>query len=90
MIEAEGAVPKGLGNVGDAVFAEDVEGETAGARHDAGVVADAASVLVAGNVADVVVSILDSPMAADGVGPCGGREAGGGRNVAGDLAAFGP
>jgi hypothetical protein len=42
MIEAEGAVPERLCDICDAVFAHDVEGEAAGAGHDAGVVADAA------------------------------------------------
>ena len=42
MIEAEGAIPERLCDICDAVFAHDVEGEAAGAGHDAGVVADAA------------------------------------------------
>ncbi len=90
MIEAEGPVPQGLCDVGDAVLAQDVEGETAGAGHDSGVVADATAVLVAGNIPDVMVPILDAPMSADGGGPCGRRESGGRRNVVGDLTAFGP
>ena len=40
-----------------AVFSQDVEGETACPSHDAGVVADTAFVLVAGNVADMVVAV---------------------------------
>ncbi len=90
MIEAERPVPQGLRDVGNAVLAQDVEGEAAGSGHDAGVVADSASVLVAGHVADVVVAVLDSPMAADGGGPCGRREPGGRGDVVGDLTAFGP
>ena len=90
MIEAEGSVPEGLCDVGDAVFSQDVEGETACASHDAGVVADTAFVLVAGNVADMVVVVFDAPMAADGSTPCGWREAGGGGEVGGDLAALIP
>jgi hypothetical protein len=50
MIEAEGAVPERLCDICDAVFAHDVEGEAEGAGHDAGVVADAAAMLVEGNV----------------------------------------
>ena len=57
MIEAEGSVPEGFCDVGDAVFSQDVEGETACPSHDAGVVADTAFVLVAGNVADMVVAV---------------------------------
>jgi len=90
MIEAECAVPESLGDVGDGVLSHDIEGEAAGAGHDAGVVADTASVLVAGDIADIVVSVLDAPMPSDGGGPCGRRETGGGRDVVGDLAAFAP
>ena len=51
--------------------------------HDAGVVADTAFVLFAGNVADIVVAVFDAPMASDGVAPCGWREAGGRGEVGG-------
>ena len=90
MIEVERAVPESLGDVGDAVLSQDVEGETTGSSHDPWVVADAATILVAGNVADIMVAVLDAPMAADGRPPSGGREAGGGGEVVGDLAAFVP
>lgn len=90
MIEAERAVPEGLSDVGDAVFSQDVEGETACPCHDAGVVADTAFVLFAGNVADIVVAVFDAPMASDGGAPCGWREAGGGGEIVGDLAALIP
>ena len=90
MIEVEGAVPEGLGNVGYSIFAQYIEGEASGAGHDAGVIADTAAILVAGNVADIMVAVLDAPMRTDCGGPCGGWEAVGGRNVVGDLAAFGP
>jgi len=81
MIEAECSVPEGFGYVGDVVFAQDVEGEAAGAGHDAGVVADAAFVLVAGDVANIVIAVLYAPMASDGVAPCGCGEACGGGEV---------
>ena len=90
MIKAESAVPECLSHVGDSVFAHDIEGEAAGAGHDAGVVADAAFVLVAGDVADIVVAVLDAPMASDGGGPCGRGETGGRRDVEGDLATMVP
>ncbi len=90
MIEVDGSGPKGLGDVGDAVFAQDVEGEAARSGHDAWIVADAASVLVAGDVADPMVPVLDAPMLADNLGPGSGRESGGGGNVDGNLAAFLP
>jgi hypothetical protein len=90
VIEAEGAVPEGLCDVGNAVFPQDVEGETACSCHDTGVVSDAAFVLIAGDVTDVVVTVFDAPMASDGVAPCSWREAGGGGEVVGDLAALIP
>lgn len=90
MIEAESAVPEGLGDVGYSVFADDVEGEAAGSSHDAGVAADAAAIFVAGNVADIMVAVLDAPMASNGGGPRGRRKVGGGRDVVGDLTAFVP
>ncbi len=64
--------PEGVCDVGEGVLAQDVEGEAAGTGDDAGVAADAALVLAAGHVADVVVAVLDAPVPADGSGPCGG------------------
>ena len=61
MIEAEGAVPERARDVGDAVFPQDVEGETAHPCHDAGIVVDAAFVLTAAHVADIVVAAKASP-----------------------------
>ena len=90
MIEAESAVPEGLCHIGNAVLAHDVEGEAAGAGHDAGVISDAAFVLVAGDIADIMVAVFDAPMASDGGGPIGRRETGGGRNIVGDLATLVP
>ena len=90
VIEAESAIPEGLGHIGDTVLAHDIEGEAACAGHDAWVIADAAFVLVAGDVADIVVAVLDAPMASNGGGPFGRRETGGGRDVKGDLATLVP
>ena len=90
MIEAESAIPEGLRHVGDTVLAHDVEGEAAGAGHDAGIIADAAFVLVAGDITDIVIAVLDAPMSSDGGGPFGRREAVGGRDVEGDLSALVP
>ena len=90
MIEVKRVVPEGLSDVGDAVCPQDIEGKTACPCHDAGVVADTAFVFFAGNVADIVVAVFDAPMASDGGAPCGWREAGGGREVVGDLAALIP
>lgn len=90
MIEAECAVPECLCHVGDSIFAHDVEGEAAGADHDAGVIADATFVFVERHVADIVVTVLDAPMPPDGGGPDGCGESCGGRNVEGNLPAFVP
>lgn len=90
MIEAESAVPERLRDVCDAVFTQDVEGEAASAGHDAGVVADPATVLVEGNIPNIMVPILDAPMAPDGGGPCGRLESGRGREVVGDFSALVP
>ncbi len=90
MIEAESAVPERLSDVCDAVFAQDVEGEAASAGHDAWVVADPATVLVEGNIANIMVPILYAPMAPDGGGPCGRLESGRGREVVGDFTALVP
>ena len=56
---------------------------------DAGIISNAAAILVGGDVADVVVAVFDAPVASDDVGPCAGLQAGGG-DVAGDLAALIP
>jgi hypothetical protein len=90
VIEVECSVPECICDVGDAVFPQDIEGETACPCHDAGVVTDATLVFVAGDVADVVVAVFDGPMSSDGVTPLGCCEVGGGREVVGDLAALIP
>ena len=90
MIEAEGAIPERLGDVCDAVFAHDVEGEAARAGHDAGVVADPAAVLVEGNVPDVMVAVFNAPMTSDGGGPFGRGEAGGAGEIVGDFTTLAP
>ena len=68
----------------------DVEREASGSCDDAGVVANSAPILVARHVPDIMVSVLDGPMATDGGGPRGCGETGGGRNVVGNLTAFFP
>ena len=58
---------------------------------DAGIISNTAPILVGGDVADVVVAVFDASVASDDVGPCaGGLQAGGGGDVAGDLAALIP
>ena len=90
MIEVECAVPEGLGDVCYAIVADDVESEASGSGHDAGIVADATAILVAGDVADTVVAVFDAPMAPHDVGPSAGAQSFGGCDVMGDLAALLP
>ncbi len=85
IIEVEAPRPEGLRNVGNAVFAKEVEGETTGTGHDAQVVADAACTLAAGDIADPMVAVLDPPMLVDGDGPGGGRKVGGGEDLDGAI-----
>ena len=61
VIKVESTIPEGLCHVGDAVPTHDVDGEAASAGHDAGIVASAAFVFVAGDIADIVVAVLDTP-----------------------------
>src|SRR3954451_4191357 len=49
------------------VEAEDIGGEGSQASEDAGVAADPTVVLAEADIADIVQSVLDPPMAADGV-----------------------
>src|SRR5918993_2356479 len=88
-VEAEGVGVDRLAHVADAVGAQDVERERAQAGEDAGLAPDAAGVLAERAVADVVVAVLDAPMAADGRGasPCIERYLAG---VVGDLAPLPP
>ena len=50
------------------VCAEDVQGESAGSGEDAGVCPDAACILPHGDIADIMVTVLDAPLATDGPG----------------------
>jgi len=57
--------------------ADNVECEASGPDHDARIVADAAAIFVAGDVADIVVAVFDTPMAANDVSPgAGGQSVG--------------
>jgi hypothetical protein len=90
MIEVESAIPEGLGHVGGAVFTQDVEGEASGTGHDSGIVSDAAFVLVTRDITDIVVAVLDAPVASNGRSPFGCWDPVGGRDIEGDLAALVP
>ena len=78
MIELEGTAPEGLCDVCCAIVANDVESEASCSGDDARIVTDAASILVAGDIADIVVAVFDTPMATNDVGPCAGTRSLGG------------
>ncbi len=67
-VEVECISPEGVGDVFLTVGAQDVEGEAAGSGEYAGVCPDAAGILQHGDITDVVVLVLDAPVAADGLG----------------------
>src|SRR4051812_22310264 len=67
------------------VEAEDIGGEGSQASEDAGIAADPTVVLAEADIADIVQSVLNPPMAADGVSAgCGGQSDV--SNEVGDLA----
>ncbi len=78
MIERERAPPEGLRDVCYAIVAYDVESEASCSGDDAWIVTDAAAILVAGDIANIMVAVFDAPMAANDVGPCAGRKTFGG------------
>jgi len=49
------------------VCAEDVQGDSGGSGEDAGVCPDAACILPHGDIAEIMVAVLDAPMATDGL-----------------------
>src|SRR5271155_3888170 len=87
--EGESVEPAGFSDVLDSIGAEDVEGAAAQPGEDAWIDANATSILGHGDVADVVGTVLDAPMATDRIGEGLGGKAGGG-DVPGGLLAFGP
>ena len=86
---SRGGGPEGVGDVGYAVGAGDVERLTAQSRHDARVDADAAGIFGEGDIAHPMVLVFDRPVIADGGGEgLGGQHDGG--CVEGCLPARGP
>ncbi len=67
-----GLAEQGISDIFGPVCAEDVCGEGADAREDAGVFPNTRSVLGHGHVANVVGPVLDSPMSPDGGSRDGG------------------
>src|SRR5689334_21963141 len=74
-VEVHGVAPKGIGDVVDLVEPQDVEGETAQDGEDGRALADAAGVLMHGNVEHIVDAVLHPPVASGRGGIIGGAVA---------------
>src|SRR5690242_15053372 len=74
-VEVHGIAPKGVGDVVDLVEPQDVEGEAAQDREDGRALADAAGVLMHGNVEHIVDAVLHPPVASGRGGIIGGAVA---------------
>jgi hypothetical protein len=72
VVEAESAVPQCLCDVCYAIASDDVERKASGSCHDTWVVADAAAILAARDVADIMVAVFYAPMPANDVRPLAG------------------
>ncbi len=59
-------------DVFDLVVTQDIEGEASGAGKDAGIVSNAAFVFAVGDIANMMVSILNAPVISDDVAERGG------------------
>jgi hypothetical protein len=90
VVKAECPVPECLSDVGYGFVPEDVEGEASSYGYDGWVMPDTTSVFVAGNVAHVVVPVLDSPVPANGVGPGFSTQVLGGGDIVRGLVAWAP
>jgi len=66
--DIESIVTAGIGDVVFMVCAEDVQGEFSGSSENAGVYPDAACIFLHGNIPDMMVAVLDGPMATDDPG----------------------
>ena len=66
--DIESIVTAGIGDVVFMVCAEDIQSEFSGSSEDAGVYPDAACIFLHGNIPDMMVAILDAPMATDDLG----------------------
>ena len=63
MVEAESTAPVCVHHVCVVVFAQDIEGEASGARHYAGITSDPALLLVAGDITNIMISMIISATA---------------------------
>ena len=67
-VEVEGIVVEAQADITDAIETQQVQGKAAQQGEEAGVMADAAGILTQGDIPDIVKTVLDAPMGADGVG----------------------
>lgn len=67
--------------MGDPIETQQVEGKAPQQGKDPGVMADAAGILTQGDIPNIVKTVLDAPMGADGVGGVGRRSGCGGQVI---------
>lgn len=72
-VEVEGIVVEAQADITDAIETQQVQGKAAQQGEEAGVMADAAGILTQGDIPNIVKTVLDAPMGADGVGGVGRR-----------------
>jgi len=85
MVEAERSGPQGVSDVCYAVASHDVESKASCSRHDAWIIANAAAILIARDVPDIVVTILNTPVPSYDAAPLTGTQLICGGDVGGDL-----
>ena len=72
-VEVEGIVVEAQADIGDAIEAKQVEGEAPQQGEEAGVSPNATGILTQGHIPNVVKTVFNAPMGADGVGGVGRR-----------------
>ena len=72
-VEVEGIVIEAQADITDAIETQQVEGKATQQGKDPGIMADAAGILAQGDIPNIVKTVLDAPMGADGVGGVGRR-----------------
>lgn len=66
MVKIDGVFPKGIFDILNTVCSEDIEGIASEPCEDAGIGSDSALIFDEGGVSDIVILVLDTPMASDG------------------------
>jgi len=84
-VEVEGIVVEAEADIGDAVEAQQIEGEATQQGEETRVATDAAGILAQGDIPDVVEAVLDAPVGTDGLGGVSRRQGYGGRVIGGFL-----